>query len=44
MERIALGFVGMGFVVQLRGFGGMKFTGKMLSEILKAVCNCRLKE
>jgi len=44
MERIALGFVGMGFVVQVRRFGGMKITGKILSEILKAVCSCIIKE
>ena len=39
-----MSFRGMGFVLQVRRFGGMKIKGKILSEILKAVCGCRLKE
>jgi len=39
-----MGFMRMRCVVQVRRFGGMKITGKLLSEILKAVCICRLKE
>ena len=39
-----MGFVGMGFVVNVRRLGGKKITGKILSEILKAVRSCRLKE
>jgi len=44
MERIELGFVGMGLVVQVRLFGLMKITGKILCEVLKAVCNSTLME
>jgi hypothetical protein len=44
MEKIVMGFGGMGFVVQVGGCGGMKITYKFLSEILKALCSCRLKE
>ena len=39
-----MGFGRMGFLEQARRFGGMKITGKILSEILKAVCSCGLKE
>ena len=39
-----MGFRRMGFVMQVRRFGGMKIKGKLLSEILKAVCGCGLKE
>jgi len=37
-------FRGMRFVVHVRRCGEMKITYKTLSEILKAVCSCRLKE
>ena len=39
-----MGFEGMGFVVQVRRFGGTKITGRILSEILKVVCSFRVKE
>ena len=44
MEKIALGFRGMGFVVHVRCFGKCKINYKILSLILKAVCACTVKE
>jgi len=43
-RKLQRGFGRMGFVVIVRHFGGTKITGKILSEILKAVSSCRLKE
>ena len=42
MERIVMGFRGMGFVVHVSRFGEMKITYKILSVILKAVLSFRL--
>jgi len=42
MEKIAMGFRRMRFVVQVRSFGGMKIKGNMLCEIVKAVRGCGL--
>jgi len=39
-----MGFRRMRFVVLVRRFGEMKIMGKILCEILKAVCGFRLKE
>ena len=39
-----MGFGRLGFVVNVRRFGGKNITGRKFSEILKAVCSCRLKE
>jgi hypothetical protein len=44
MGRMVMDFSGMGFVGHGRRFGDMKITYKILSEILNAVCSCRLKE
>jgi len=44
VERIVMGFRGMRFVVHVRRFGEVKITGTILSEFLKAVGSCRLKE
>ena len=37
-----MGFMGMRSVVHVRRFGEMKITYKILSEIRKALCSCRL--
>jgi hypothetical protein len=42
--EIVVDLRGMGFVVRLRRFGGMKITGRILSEFLKAVCSFILNE
>jgi hypothetical protein len=39
-----MGSRGMRFVGHGRRFGDMKIKYKILSEILNAVCSCRLKE
>jgi len=44
MEEIAISFQRMRFVVQVRRFGDMKISDKVLSENVQAVCSCRLKE
>jgi len=44
MKKIVMGFRRMGFVVHVRRFGEMKIITKFLSEYLKGVCRCRLKE
>jgi len=44
MEKIAISFRRMRFVVQVRRFGDRKISDKFLSENLKAVYTCRVKE
>jgi len=44
MEKIAISFQRMRFVVQVRCFGDAKIRDKFLSENFKAVCTCRVKE
>ena len=44
VEKIVMGFRGMGFVVHVRRFGEMKITYKIFAEIPKAVNSRRLKE
>jgi hypothetical protein len=42
MEKIVMGFGGMGFVVNVRCFGGMKIMSKLVSDYQKAICSGRL--
>ena len=39
-----MAFRELGFVVHVRGFGGLNITGQILPEFLKTVFICRLKE